>query len=204
MRKKDKKERTTKIFLGFVLIIFLISSLGSVVVFYGDNSETDTIKLSYSGKEYEFKRSSDEAGNLFYTVKTKESEFTTYFLPSQLSLNINNQTQNLLINSNYFYLSFDPEQEDLSFIDYMRYDLRNNIPVNKFFIDAVVKDNEIYNFPVITCENATFNSPVVHLKNTNSTNVSYAENCLTIEFTSNNFLQVRDTLVYLSNNINIG
>ena len=204
MKKKDKKERRNKIFLGFVLSIFLISSLGSVVIYYGDDSDQDSFTLIFSDKEYKFNRLSDDSGNLYYNVLYDNEDFLVYYLPYQISLDVENETQDLIRNSNYFYLSFDPHQEDLSLVDYMRFDLKNNMPSTKFYVDAVTQESELYNFPIISCDNSTINTPVIVLENTNTTNISLSNNCLNIEFTNYDFLTVRDMLVYLSNNINIG
>ncbi len=204
MKKKDKKERNTKIFLGFVLSIFLISSLGSVVVYYGNDSDQDSFTLTFSDKDYKFNRKSDNSGNLYYEVSYDNEDFLVYYLPYQILLDVDNETQDLIRNSNYFYLAFDPHQEDLSMVDYMRFDVKQNIPATKFFVDAVTESDSVYSFPIIDCNNATINSPVIVLENTNTTNIEYSDNCLNIEFANYDFLRLRDMLVYNSNNIRVG
>ena len=205
MRKKKKNSNSQKMFLAFVAIIFLVSSVGSVVLYSGNNNDPDSFSLDLSNGKYKFNRRSDTNGNFYYDVSSKEGiEFSTFYLPDRLYLEFAKDTQSLIQNSNYFYLTFDPSQEDLSTIDFIRFEVRENIPSSKFFIDSVINADPIYSFPIIDCNNATLESPVVYIKSADSTNINYEDYCLEIEFAPQNTLQVRDSLVYLLQGIDIG
>ena len=88
-------------------------------------------------------------------------------------------------------------------MDYLRFDLRNNIPQTRYFQDAVLTQSEIYNLPIITCENASLQTPVIILRQGNLTNITTFNNCINLEFAQYQLLHVRDLLVYLMNGIEV-
>ena len=206
MRKKDKREQRNKTFLVFVLVIFLVSSLGSVVVYYGGNSDTgNKFTMEFNDKKYTFEPMADSTGNLFYEVTTEEDiVFQTYLQPQSIYLEMDDQTKNTIKDSNYFYITFDPEKTNLDYIDFIRFDLRNNMPPTKFFADAVIKQSSVYNLPVITCENGTSQSPVIVLNVENTTDIKMNNNCINIDFSQTSVLPIRDMLVYLMQGVDIG
>jgi hypothetical protein len=205
MRKKKKNSNSQKMFLAFVAIIFLISSVGSVVLYSGNNNDPESFSIDLSNGKYKFDRRTDTYGNYYYDVTSKEgADFDAFYLPDKLYLDIPKDAQSLIQNSNYFYITFDPTQEDLSTVDFVRFEVRNNAPSSKFFIDSVISENSIYSFPILDCSNATINSPVVFLKSSNDTNINYENYCLEIEFVPQSTLQIKDALVYLLQGIDIG
>lgn len=205
MKRRDKVEKRNRIIIGVVLSLFMLSSLGSVVLYYG-NSDSDTNKftLELSNGKYQFVRKQDSVGNLYYEVTSDNKAFNVFYVPEQLSaLNVSQDTINQIKNFYYFYLTFDPEEPDLTYVDYLRFDLRNNIPQTRYFQDAVTKSSDIYNLPIITCQNATSQTPVIILKQGNSTNITSTNNCINLEFAQYQLLHVRDLLVYLMHGIDI-
>ncbi len=203
MKKSKKREKRNKAFLVFVLIIFLVSSIGGVVVYY-NTDDTNTIRMRVGDQSYRLKFTTDTVGNGYYEVSSKDHEFTAFFPPQAISLDIDDSIENSLISSPYYYLSIDPESENLDMIDYIRLDLRQNMPENKFFLDSVTEQTPLYSLPVADCRNAT-SVPVVILKTTNTTtNITSAGNCLEIDFALHHATQVRDSLVYLSYGIRPG
>lgn len=204
MRKRKNRENKNKAFLSVILVIFLVSSLGGVILYQPTETNENSFKLDLENGKYEFNRKLDTAGNPYYEVNKDDISFTSFYTPDQIGLSIPEDIQLILKNSNYFYLTFDPKEIDLSLIDYLRYELKNNIPISKFFIDSVLEENDIYQLPIITCNNASITTPVINIKSSNLTNIEMTNNCITIEFAQQNTLQVRDSLVYLMHGINIG
>ncbi|MEK6916718.1 MAG: hypothetical protein AABW92_03150 [Nanoarchaeota archaeon] len=204
MRKKEKQEKKNRAFIVFILVIFLVSSLGSVVIDFG-GSGTDSFTLtSSSGEKYKFKAETDSAGNQYYLGSSGENKFISYYNPSQLSIDVSDTAKKILKESNIFYITFDPEQNNLNILDYLRYDIEKNIVPSKLQINVITKESLLYELPVITCENATLNSPVIEFKNSNLTNISVTTDyCISAEFNSNTALQVRDALVYMINGLDI-
>ncbi len=201
---KYKIEKRNRIIIGVVLSLFMLSSLGSVILYYG-NSDSDSNKftLDLSNGKYQFVRKQDNSGNLYYEVSSDNTKFNVFYAPEQLTLDINKDILDQIKDTYFFYLTFNPEEPDLTYVDYLRFDLRNNIPKTKYFQDAILKESETYNLPIVTCENATLQTPVIVLKQGNSTNVTEADNCINLEFAPYQLLQVRDILVYLMHNIDI-
>ncbi|MFH2019958.1 MAG: hypothetical protein ABIJ34_00960 [archaeon] len=203
MAKKKKNDSNSKFFLVVVLVIFLVSSIASVVL-YRNNDEDNSFTYDTPGGKMKFTRMADSKGNYYFEISSKDRKFLGYFLPDTIGINIDNQTKNLIRSSPYFYLTFDPDSSELSFIDYLRFDLRKNIPSEKFFIDSITNSSLTYNLPIIDCRNATRTVPVINLKSTNSTTSITSDNgCVNIEFSKLSALRIRDTLVYLVNNIEV-
>lgn len=198
MRKKKDVEKRNKIIIGIFLTIFMVSSIGSVVVYYGnDTEETNTVTYTFSGVDYTFTLKQDTLGNTYYEVDSEADSFTAYYLPQQLSsLGLDEIALSKMKNSQYFYLTFDPYDENIQYIDWMRYDLSRNTVSNKFFLDGVLKETDNYILQKVTCGNASDQVPVIVLKESNNTNISISGNCITLEFPSYDTLKARDILVY--------
>lgn len=206
--KKQKREKQNKIFIGVIITIFLVSSIGGVILYRTDDTANTAgmTKLNLSGKEYFFEQKADTNGNLYYSVTdTSNSVFSVYYLPQQLiSLPLTGQMKSLILDSGYYFLSFDPEDAGINYIDFLRFELRNNIPSDRYFVDSVTRETDTYPLPVITCENATVQSPVLILSLTaNATNATVENNCIKLDFAQYDLFRVRDSLIYLSRGIEI-
>lgn len=205
MSKREKIEKRNRIIIGVVLSLFMLSSL---LGFLGNNSNSDNntnkFTLELSNGKYQYVRKQDSIGNLYYEVSSDNVMFNVFYVPDQLNtIDIDQNIVNKIKDSYFFYLTFDPEETDLTYVDYLRFDLRNNIPQTKYFQDAVLKPSDIYSLPIITCENATLQTPVIMIKQGNSTNITMTNNCINLEFAQYHVLQIRDMLVYLMHGIEI-
>ena len=202
MVKKSKRDIQRKIILAVVVVIFMVSSIASIVLFRSEDA-TDSFSMQTKEGRASFSQKSDTRGTPYYEVSLNNRKFITYFHPSGIGQILDNRTKSLLQSSTYFYMSIDPNSEDLSFMDFLRMDVKRNIPSSRFFIDAVSEETDLYTLPVIDCSNAT-TVPVIILRQTNSTsNTSVVGNCATIEFTRVNSLRLRDSLVYTLNGIEV-
>lgn len=204
MNKREKKEKRNRIIIGVVMSVLMLSSL---LGFLGNNnSDTDTNKftLELSNEKYQFIRKQDSVGNLYYEVSSDNVNFNVFYIPDQITLEINQTIIDQIKNTYFFYMTFDPDEEDLTYVDYLRFDLRNNIPQTKYIQDAILKESDVYNLPIITCVNATLQTPVIVLKQSNSTNINSKDNCINLEFEQYQLLQIRDLLVYLMHGIDVG
>jgi len=202
--RNDAKEKRNKIFIGVIVTIFMVSSIAGVVLYRSDgNDNQNTQTLTLGGKDYNFEQKLDEFKNPYYFVSDKSDQFYVYYMPQQLSSIMDNATQDYLKNLNYFYMGFSPNDENIQFIDYLRFDLRKNLPQSVYFADAVTEQSDKYNLPVVTCANASVNSPVVLLKSSNVTEISAKGNCVSIKFVQYDSLRVRDLFVYLLRGIQL-
>jgi hypothetical protein len=197
-RRNDAKEKRNKVFIGIIVAIFMISSIAGVVLYRSDgNVNQNTQTLTLGGKDYNFEQKLDEFKNPYYFVSDNTDQFNVYYMPQQLSSIMDNVTQDYLKNLNYFYIGFSPNDENIQFIDYLRFDLRKNLPQSVYFADAVTEKSEKYNLPVVSCANASVSSPVVLLKSSNVTEISAKGNCVSISFVQYDSLRIRDLFVYL-------
>ena len=205
MKKSErlKKEKRNKTFIVFTLVIFLVSSVGSVVIYYGNNNDQNSFTQNYNGIKYKFKLTTDNQGNPYYSVSSKNSDFMVFYKPEQISLDIDKDFLNVLKNSPYFYLSIDPESPNLNLLDYLRLDIKQNLPESKFFLEGISKESESYSLPVINCNNAT-SVPVIILRNTNLTNITRQGNCLNVNFQIDKTMLTRDMIIYTMQGIPIG
>lgn len=203
MVRKSKKEQRNKIIIGGILIIFLVSSIGSFLLYYNKGTaNADRFTLQLSNGNYEFARKFDSTGNLYYDVNS--GDFAVFYLPSDLAmLNIDENAAALIQNSPYFYFTFDPNQSDLSYMDYLRFDIRNNIPSSRYVQDAITQPSPIYDLPIITCNNATPDLPVIMARNSTYTNITVSGNCINVDFVPYDILRVRDLLIYLLHGVTL-
>jgi len=198
MKKKNNNDKTKR-YMSIFLIIFLVSSIGGVMLYAPEDTSTFTLSSEYG--KFKFTQRTDAQGIPYFDVSTKDRQFITYYAPGSLYLNIPVEVKAMIKDKSYFYFTFNPNEEDLSVYDYLRYDLRNNIPTSKFFIDSVTEQNPSYLLPLVTCNNATMDSPVIHFMQTNTTSITLDGQCINIKFEKYNALMVRDELIYLFNGI---
>jgi hypothetical protein len=205
MPRKDKREKRNKIIVGIIVSFLMVSSIaGFVILNSTNNQEVNKFTLTYSNKDYEFTRKQDNLGNQYYEVSSDKGIFTTYYHPQQLNnIEISQEVISVIKNTNFFYLTFDPQQSDLSYVDYLRFDLKNNIPQAIYFEEGITRESDVYNLPLITCQNATPYVPVIFLKNSTMTNITMIDNCINLEFPTYEILKIRDMLVYLLQGIDI-
>ena len=72
--------------------------------------------------------------------------------------------------------------EHLEFVDLARFQLGMLLgqKYGAYLTNAVTNETSVYNFPIITCENATESVPVIKFEKTNITDASIDNNCLKI------------------------
>lgn len=197
MAKKNKK--LLNISLIFVTTIFILSTLASVILYRQDNNQ-DTLKTNFSNKFYEFKLINDR-NNYYYLVTSKEKDnFIVSYLPYDIMNNINKTFLEKLRNENSFYLVFDPDDQEISIIEAIRFELSQNTG-KKLIISGILNSSESYSFlPVINCENS--NLPVLILKTSNvSKSNLISEHCLELNFVKFESVKIRDLLIYISKDI---
>jgi len=202
--RKDKRDRQKQIIIGVVIFIFVISSIAYVVLYRTDNTNTDRFTLNLSNGDYEFNTVVDKYGSLIYTVSKGKDTFQVNTLPQQLSsIKIDSQSKFRISSSNYFYFTFSPNDTGLRDIDYIRFNLRNNLPTQKYFQDGVTSPSDIYQLPIVRCNNATMFTPVIIFRTANITEITTSGNCVDVNFASYDRSRIKDLFVYLLRGINL-
>ncbi|MEM2130917.1 MAG: hypothetical protein QXM96_01945 [Candidatus Woesearchaeota archaeon] len=196
MAKKNQKLLRLSLFV--VIAIFILSTLASVLLYRQDFETENSIKLNFSDKIYEFKLRNNQ-NSYYYEVQSndKKEKFVSYFLPYEvINQNFDKEFLKKLNNEN-FYLAFDPEDNEIQNIEFIRFDLSQN-QGNKIVISGILNQSDKYPFlPLVDCKNTTM--PILILKSSNvSSTYLINENCYEINFVKFETLKIRDLLVYLS------
>ncbi|MFH0875921.1 MAG: hypothetical protein V1859_08335 [archaeon] len=192
-KNSENSEKKKKIAMVIFTAIFLISSIAAVVL-YRVPETTDSIRLNLSGKYYEFTREQN-----YFVTKIDTETVKFYSLPYDVeNIKVDQELINTLKGTSYIFVTFDPIQEGLSEIDLLLYDFDTTFSgMNKFILKGNTKESEIYNYPIISCLNATSFTPVIELKTSNATKIEkIAGNCYSIESRYLGFLKARDRLIY--------
>lgn len=177
----------------FITVIMVGSTLG---FFVGSSNNTLDNGLEFEGadgKTYSFDR-----GQGFYATEINGDVFKFYSHPLDvLRLNVTNESLDLVTGSKMIYLTFDPEAQDIQFIEQTRFDLANDLlKENKFVAYGVLYNTTIYNYDIITCENASQFVPVVEFRESNSTKGYVKNNCVIFEGKRYDFFRFRDLIIY--------
>ena len=208
-RNKAEQEKRNKIFVGIIITVFMVSSIAGVVLYRADNNSEnqDKFTLNISNKLYDFtiKRDTNMVRPYYEVSSDKgKTSFIVFSLPQEISnIVISNQAASALKTSSYFFLTFNPEDSGLRFIDELRFNMRKSLPGNWRFLDTVTNQSDKYLYQIIDCNNATIQYPVIFLKTGNVTNISVSDNCVNFEFAPYDMIRVRDLWVYLSRGIDV-
>jgi len=122
-----------------------------------------------------------------------------HYLPHVLeNFSVDNTVIDRLKTSKMIYTTFNPNAEDISSIELVRLELREEFPVNFniYVVDGIAEEDENYNLPIVTCENATMFVPVMSFVNNNNTGIMIKDNCITIEAQEEDIIMLKDRLVY--------
>ena len=187
MKRKQKNNKRLNTFMAIFIAVIMVSSIAGMM--WGD---TDS-QLSYN--DHKFKRTD----NQIYTKIAGETYFFYYFPTDLESLNTSNELKSEIANLQMFYLTFDPDSESLPYIENARFDLSNDLAKTEFFFaNAKTKESELYELPIITCENATSFVPVIYFKDGERTGFFKEGNCIIAESkTKEGFLALKDKLLYI-------
>ena len=105
-----------------------------------------------------------------------------------------------LTTARQFYITFDPEEEDLEPIDLVRFDVSRILieSGNVYVAGGMTKNASAYSLPQIECKNASVYIPVLLLRTGNETKVYLENNCIVAQAsTPYDFTMIRDKILYM-------
>lgn len=189
-----KEKREKKKWALMVLIIFIMIGTSFSVFFYGASPVNDVAK--YNG--IKFVGTDNPSTGKIWVARISGIDAAFSFLPSEVesipsSVDLPKALQNRLeidvtydLNSTYKEITaLAQHQMELTLSNY-------NVFVRKGFTS-----NNSFNMPVITCDDAAQNVPVVYFMEGNSTSIYFDKNCIIAEASSNaDFIKVKDKLLY--------
>ena len=191
--RHHKKKRLNKNAVMALFIVLIMTS--SILGFVWTNITTD----NYTYKGHKFKLQGDS-----FTLTINGQKINTNYLPTEIEhIQVSEEVKTKIKGAPMFYLSFNPESENIEYIDRTRFELTNEIQkTNIYAISGKTINSTSYNLPIITCENATAYVPVILLKDSNTTEFSLKDDCIIAESSSKEgFIALKDIIIYTIFNI---
>ncbi|MBW2982822.1 hypothetical protein KY327_00800 [Candidatus Woesearchaeota archaeon] len=188
-RIERRKERRNRIIMA-VVVAFLMVMSGFGVYLSGRGAQDQTIK------DYGVTFAIDQ-NTRTYTADFTGQDASYYYLPSSVEQYVlSTNGKSLLRGSQALVLTFDPEapREQLGALSEVRLDLSSLL--QKPVINAVTTNTSAYALPVVTCDNATAEVPVVSFEIDNETALVTEGSCLRVRGNGTAFYELRDALVY--------
>ncbi len=192
--REEKQQKRNKRVVGiFITVIMVGSTLG---FFIADNQSNNLDYKSKTGKKYSFEQAN---GQLYTKINKQTMAFYSHPL-DVVSLNVSDEANYLLKSAQAFYMTFDPESNDIQYIEQARFDLEKDFAgLKKYALSGVIKNSTLYsNYNIITCENSTAYTPVIYFVDVNVTDtIGYVkDSCIIFEGKRTDFLKFRDYIVY--------
>lgn len=194
--EQTKKKFSKKTIWGIVLaLIMLLSGVG---FYFGSSSSGATFR--YNGFKFE---QDTQLGRVILHAKNKDVLF--YDTPQNVvQFKADNQLLVTLKNSLQFYLTFDPNGDQLQTMDLVRFDLSKtlnddfSVVVGNGILDNDTNQTAYLTYPIVTCANATRYVPVVVLGIGNETALAQnTTNCFVVSAAqSSDLLRMRDRILY--------
>ncbi len=182
-RRERKIEKRKQIFMSSILVFLMIAS-GFAVMVGNTNSQ-----LKYNG--YRFRVQNNQ-----YVTEIDGETIPFYSLPSEVEgINLSSTITNKLREAYLVMLSFKPEQStSLQVIEVARFDLSQYL--GKTVYNGVLEESQDYDLPVLTCENATVQTPIIILNESSNPGFIEEDNCIYLNANGYEFLWLRDRLLY--------
>lgn len=185
---KNPEDRIKRWMGWFIIITMVLSVFGIAASFVGYSGSS-----GFNG----FAVAQDHTG--LYTVEVDDVTYTFFYHPAQVSFITNDPAATQLLNDAVTaVVSFDPEVEDLRFVDAARFRLAELLTVKGVVAtQAVAAPSDNYTLPVIGCEQAAPSQPVLLLELGNVSGVSVDGQCIRLTSeTEIQLLQTAESLLY--------
>ena len=187
MIKKQKDNKKLNTIMAIFIGVIMVSSIAGMIWNHPESN------LNYKGHKFKM------ADNQIYTEIDGKNYFFHYFPTDLEKLNSTQEIDDTIRNLKMFYFTFNPEGRFLQYIDKARFDLANDLAqADFFFANAKTQKSELYDIPIITCDNATSFVPVIYFKEGNRTGFFREGDCIIAESsTKDGFLALKDKLLYI-------
>ncbi len=184
---KDKKERKKWGLILFIIFIMIGTSVS--FVFFGFSPATERVK--YNGVSFV------NNGNI-WIAKINGNEAAFSFLPGEVeNINMSYDISQRLQNKFEIDATYDLNSTYKEPIALAQHQMGLTLAAYNIFVRKGFTTNNTFNLPIITCDNATINVPVVYFRHGNATNINVDNNCIIAEASSNaDFIRVKDRLLY--------
>jgi hypothetical protein len=185
--REEKKKKINKevLWTAFIALIMVSSIIGFMWV--GEDEPT----LSYKDK-YKFIRR-----NNVFIYRQANDEFIFRFLPNELE-ELAGDAELSNLNKPMFYVTFDPDSELIQSIELLRFELSDDLQKLDIFLGhGMTNESDDYNLPILDCEDATANVPIVKFAKANETRIREKDGCFIFEAKNDyDLAKLKDLILY--------
>jgi hypothetical protein len=173
---KEKLRRRSNLIIGFLIGGLMITSMFGVMLYGFDNS--------LDGNTIEYNDVKLQATQYGYKIKGDKREIFFQYVPQEVEgINSSDYGKNLLKSAPAIILTSDLNTTYVQDIALNSYKLLSfYTEINKQSVIAYT--SEYMSIPVLTCENATIQTPVIYFKESSETYIEVQEYCLIYHFDS--------------------
>jgi hypothetical protein len=183
-KRERKSDKAKQIIMGVVIaLLMILSTFGIIIGNQTSSSRYNGYKFSINGNQY--------------ATKINGKEMLFYSLPSQSDfINVSSSIPNKIKEAYIVMFTFNPQDTvNIQILEIVRFDLSQYI--DKVILNGVLNASTDYpDFPVITCANATLQTPVIIMNMSDATGIVDIDNCIYINARGTEFLRMRDRLLY--------
>ena len=184
---KETKEKRRWGLMLFIIMIMVGTSFS--VIFFGFSSASETVR--YNGIKF-------TGDGTKWTAKINGRYAAFSFLPNEVEdIKTPAQLPALLGNRVEIDATSDANSTYKESIALAQHQMRLTLDSYNVYLFQGFTTNNSFNFPVVTCNNATSSVPVIYFKESNSTDIEIRDNCIITKASSDrDFIRVKDRLVY--------
>jgi|SRR3989338_4913743 len=186
--REERVEKRKKFLVYFIGFIMVFSVFGVIFFGFGDGGTTS---LRYNDFKFANK------GSSWSTMINEKEALFTYFPSDVGGINVSNDVINRLKNILEIDVTSGFNDTFAKQISLAEYNMGLTLDNFNVFVRQGFTAESQYNFPVITCEDATPFVPVIYFKKSNETKVYLEDNCIIAEaLRQDDVERIKDRLVY--------
>lgn len=184
--KKERKKWGLIVFLVFIMIGTSFS-----FVFFGFSPVSEKIK--YNGYTFTFISSQN-----IWIAKINGRQAAFNFVPMDVAnINISGEIAAMLRDKVEIDVTYDINSTFAQPIALVQHQLGLVLAQYNIFVRKGFTLNNTFNLPIITCKDATLNTPVIYFKYSNTTQAHVDGNCIIAEAaTDADIIKIKDRLLY--------
>ncbi len=185
--KKNKDSKTVQkvIIGGLIAFIMVFSILG-----FFSNNYNQTKKMNYNGFNFYI-----TSKGMFLKYDGRPIQFQ-YYPASLENMSYNDNINNLLRSAKQIYVTSDANDTLVQPIGAVKYLFASTMASVSKYVQNSYTTNAT-GLPVITCANATADTPVIYFYTSNETSISLQNNCVKITaYDQNGFLSAENRILY--------
>src|SRR3989338_2328174 len=182
--KVTKEKRKWGLML-FIIMIMVGTSFS--VIFFGFSSASETVR--YNGIKF-------TGDGTKWTAKINGGYAAFSFLPNEVEdIKAPSELPALLGNRVEIDATSEANSTYRESIALAQHQMRLTLESYNVYLFQGFTTNNSFNFPIVTCNNATSSVPVVYFKESNSTDIEIKDNCVIAKASSDrDFIRVKDRL----------